>query len=985
MNISRRFWFYALFSLFALSGFSGLIYESVWSHYLKLFLGHAAYAQTLVLAIFMGGMAAGAWLAGRFIHRVKSPLMAYVKVELLIGVAGLLFHFVFLKTTEFMLDSVLPGIDSAIMNELLRWVVAGLLILPQSILLGSTFPLMSVGLIRAFPALPGQAISLLYFTNSIGAAVGVLVSGFVLIALVGLPGTIITASTLNFLLAAAVGIAASSLQATEPVQQKAVPIEKRRGLHPLLVVSLLTGLSSFIYEIGWIRMLVLVLGASTHAFELMLSAFILGLSLGGLWMRRRIDRYAAPERILGFVQILMGGFALLTVVLYNGSFDFMQFIMQALQRNEPGYFIFNFSSHFLALVIMLPTTFLAGMTLPLITYMLLRRGDGESVVGKVYAFNTLGAIIGIWLAVWILMPMFGLKVTIITGAIIDMGLGVFLLAKANVKVRLQQFLFASCCFAVVIVSSAVSFDPARLVSGVFRHGVSAHDSTEITFYRDGRTATVAVYENEEKRVISTNGKPDASVSILPSIISPDEPTMVLTGGLPLLFMPQAKTAAVIGIGSGISTHTLLASPYLERVDTIEIEPAMVEGSRFFDSHASRVFTDERSHIHIDDAKSYLASHRRSYDLIVSEPSNPWVSGVSSLFTDEFYARIGTHLNEDGLLVQWLHAYETNPLIVGSILKALDKNFSDYVIYGSNTADMIIVASKAGALPAISGDMFEVQAFRNEMERMGWHTLADVEAHYLVDRSMLFAWLQTNKAPVNSDYFPYLDQQAVAARFMGRQFSFFVDLADREIPLPGIYFAGMPEVSEEPRPIFLQSAANTAIAQSMARNLSGSTSVGHAALPETYETILSILLADQGCEREADRRVWVSMMVTVMSMILPRVDSESAGAVLDVLNRTACSQNDTLGEEWVTLFRAVAERNLTEQAGIAEGILSHMVAPELPELNYLLVTAMLSHIVSGGYEQAIALYARSPMPSAVMVLLHTHAQVGQAVLRSRRLR
>lgn len=128
-----------------------------------------------------------------------------------------------------------------------------------------------------------------------------------------------------------------------------------------------------------------------------------------------------------------------------------------------------------------------------------------------------------------------------------------------------------------------------------------------------------------------------------------------------------------------------------------------------------------------------------------------------------------------------------------------------------------------------------------------------------------------------------------------------------------------------------------------------------------------------------------MMVTVMSMILPRVDSESAGAVLDVLNRTACSQNDTLGEEWVTLFRAVAERNLTEQAGIAEGILSHMVAPELPELNYLLVTAMLSHIVSGGYEQAIALYARSPMPSAVMVLLHTHAQVGQAVLRSRRLR
>src|SRR5690606_35905717 len=135
-----------------------------------------------------------------------------------------------------------------------------------------------------------------------------------------------------------------------------------RAVPPLLFVALLTGLSSFVYEIGWIRMLVMVLGASTHAFELMLSAFILGLALGGLWIRQRVDGYAVPERALAVVQLLMGGCARSTVLIYNSLFDVMQLIMAALQRNDAGYMIFNLSSHVIALLVMLPTTFLAGMT-----------------------------------------------------------------------------------------------------------------------------------------------------------------------------------------------------------------------------------------------------------------------------------------------------------------------------------------------------------------------------------------------------------------------------------------------------------------------------------------------------------------------------------------------------------------------------------------------------------------------------------------------
>ncbi|GEM_PF-6274079 len=190
-----------LLAVFTLSGFSGLIYESIWSHYLKLFLGHAAYAQSLVLVIFMGGMAFGAWLAGRYSARCRNLLLAYAVIEGLIGVLGLLFHGVFTHFVDLAYTQVFPALTSTVAIQAFKWGSASLLILPQSVLLGMTFPAMSAGLIRRYPDNPGASLALLYFVNSLGAAVGVLTSGFVLIAVVGLPGTILTAALLNVLLA----------------------------------------------------------------------------------------------------------------------------------------------------------------------------------------------------------------------------------------------------------------------------------------------------------------------------------------------------------------------------------------------------------------------------------------------------------------------------------------------------------------------------------------------------------------------------------------------------------------------------------------------------------------------------------------------------------------------------------------------------------------------------------------------------------------
>src|SRR5436190_8861176 len=204
------------FALFTISGFAGLIYESIWSHYLKLFLGHAAYAQTLVLAIFMGGMAIGSWLVSRFTLRIANLLLGYALAELGIGILAIVFHKVFQATTGWALDSVFPALGSSGAIDLVKWTLASLLILPASLLLGTTFPLMSAGVIRLYPDAGGRALSMLYFTNSLGAAIGVLASGFFLIAKVGLPGTILTAGLMNVTLALAVWLLTKRIPPVEP-------------------------------------------------------------------------------------------------------------------------------------------------------------------------------------------------------------------------------------------------------------------------------------------------------------------------------------------------------------------------------------------------------------------------------------------------------------------------------------------------------------------------------------------------------------------------------------------------------------------------------------------------------------------------------------------------------------------------------------------------------------------------------------------------
>ena len=466
---------YRLFILiFFISGFAGIIYESVWSQYLRILTGHAAFARTLTLVIFMGGLAIGSWFAGKISSRIKNLLLFYAFTEAAIGLLAFLFHPSFVLVENVLSAKIFPSLDSVFTSNILMWLFAALITLPQSVLLGATFPLLTGGIVRMCKKNKGRRIAQLYFVNSLGASFGILIAGFCLIPDFGLPGALISAGLLNFLIAGITVLFSKNTSIKPFAVQKKFKNELPKGKNTIykliLIIALFTGLSSFIYEIGWLRMLCLVLGSSVHAFEIMLSAFIFGLAFGSYFIKFRIDRIKNLLWTLGKVQIWMGLFAILSLIFYNRIFNLMAFLLEALSRNEQGYVLFNFFSHFIALLIMLPATLCAGMALPLLIQVLQNRGHGEAVIGKVYAADTAGGILGVIIAIQFLMPVAGLKNLIITGAAIDIIIGLLLFWKARDNISVKKFLWLPVVLFIILIFYIIFIhpDPLKIASGVYR-------------------------------------------------------------------------------------------------------------------------------------------------------------------------------------------------------------------------------------------------------------------------------------------------------------------------------------------------------------------------------------------------------------------------------------------------------------------------------------------------------------------------------------
>lgn len=786
-----------LLALFVLSGVAGLIYQSVWSHYLGLVLGHAAYAQALVLAIYMGGMALGAWLASRYSLRWQRLIVAYAIVELLIGVLGCFFHPLFVAYTDFSQDVVLPHLHSDGLARLWQWISAALTIAPQSVLLGMTFPLMSGGYLRIVPQQDGRVLGGLYFANSIGAAAGALICTFVLLPWIGMPGAVRMAGALNLLvgalaLAMALGPIAAQPGREPLIATRALDSAADRTARWLLLAAAVTGGTSFVYEVGWVRLLNQALGTTVHSFELMLSAFILGLALGGWWVRQRSARIEDAVAATGHAQVWMGIAALLSLPMFTQSFSWVAWMMNALARNDAGYDLFNIGSAIIAMGVMLPAAFFAGMTLPLITMALLRKGQGEVSIGRVYAANTLGAIAGVFLTLHILIPTIGVVLSVTLAAAGDLLLGLLLLRYlADVRRWIGYAVSAACGVLALVVSLHYGQPDARMqVAGVFRTGRATVPGERIAFLRDGKTATVSVLAfGQLVGVISTNGKPDASVQLIAGAPpTPDEVTMRMAAALPLAMLSDPHDVAVIGWGSGMTTATLLGSPVPKEVTTIEIERAMYDGARLLGSKVAAGYTDPRSWPRFDDARTYFATGNRQFDVVISEPSNPWVSGVASLFTKEFYGLVRRHLRPGGIMVQWIQSYEIDDRLLATMAAALIQAFPHVDVYITNRADLMFVASDR-PLPAV--DMSRLAPIAAPLSSVSIRDTADIRVRRIGSERVLRAFANYVGVTPHSDYYPTVSLQGPRARFIGATSNDLQQLVLNGLPVLDILDARQP--------------------------------------------------------------------------------------------------------------------------------------------------------------------------------------------------
>jgi len=690
-----------IYSLFFLTGGSALAYETVWTRWLELLLGSSAYAVTAVLAAFMGGLAVGGALFGRWADRTERRLSLYGWLEITVGLYGLAFPTLLAAATGVYVWLARALAIGPLTTFSLRFGIAFLLVAIPTTLMGGTLPLL-VRHLAGQRGGTGRGVAWLYCLNSAGAATGCLLAGFVTIGRFGLQATSILAVIINI----GAGLTALMLrrrnESTGPVlSEPSAPAGIPNAAYwpsprQLAWAALLSGAAAMAYEVGWFRILALVLGSSADAFTLMLATFIGGLAAGSLWASSRIDRWDDPARRLAWVQAAIGLVAV-------GTLPLVQFLPMASMRLRAmalgSYPIYQGGQLLLCALLMAGPTLLLGISFPLLARLAAGAGPSRGArglgkqIGGIVAWTTAGNIAGTLGAGLVLIPLVGTRWTLTLAAAGSAAAGLLVNVGEPRRRLVWGVTVAAAAAAIALVSPA--WNPSVLTGAPFRVHDVTPDSAErfaavnrqrdVLFLREDSGATVSVEQRDDNRVLRVNGKPDASLAI------DDMLTQRLTGHYPMLFHPDPRDVMVIGLGSGVTVGAVLRYP-VASVTVAEISPGVVEASRLFADVNHRFWEDPRVRVRTDDARHVLLIEDATYDVIVSEPSNLWMTGVATLYTEEFYQLVRRRLRPGGMLVQWLHTYEMETEDLRMVLRTLLSAFPQVTVFRSNSGDLEFLAS-----------------------------------------------------------------------------------------------------------------------------------------------------------------------------------------------------------------------------------------------------------------------------------------------------
>jgi spermidine synthase len=693
-----------------------------WTRLLTLRLGHTTAAASTVVAAFMGGLALGAALAGRFAPRLRprQSLLAYAILEAIVIVAAVTMTLQLAALTPVLHWAYRDGAPGALF-PLVRIAASFAVLLIPSVALGATFPIA----VRWFVAASSGSrdAGTLYAANVIGAAIGSLGAGFLLIPRIGVSGTTLVGAVCSSVsIAAALYLARSESEfavAIAPVAPSwaataavAPPAGRQTRQRPksrtsvaapphriatdprwlAAVVVALTGVATFVFEIAWMRVFALLVGPSTYAFAATLALFIGGLAIGSIVGAYLSNRVAAPGLSLALALMAAAIAAAwatsfaggpLPRLIANGLAESPQSFMQLLARQ---------SAWMAALI--LPAAIGLGIAFPLALSMASRRDPNpSSSIATVYAINTIAGVSGSLLAGFVILPMAGLQNSLRIATIVVLAAAVVVSLAATIGSPGRIVSLTLGAAAALLLAFSPPWDRALLASGAYKYaryvpaGVDLEASLtagELLYYRDGATATVSVKNLTNARSLAIDGKVDASTG-------GDMITQKVLAHLPLLLHPDPKTVAIIGLGSGVTLGAALTHG-IDAADVVEISPEVVEASQFFTTENRGALSDPRTRLIVGDGRSHLALSSRTYDVIVSEPSNPWMAGVAALFTREFFLAARDRLSSGGILCQWTHTYDISSDDLRSIAATFTSVFPHGTMWLIGESDLLLIGS-----------------------------------------------------------------------------------------------------------------------------------------------------------------------------------------------------------------------------------------------------------------------------------------------------
>ncbi len=674
--------------LFLLSGATSLMYEVAWAKLLTLEFGSAAWSIATVVASFMAGLGSGGAWAGRRADRIRRPLRVYGFLELGIALFGMVSG-PLLENIARVLDPLYGLVDGYFAFYLLaQFLLSFVMLVVPTFLMGASLPVLIVAVSREETF--RRNVAVFYGINTLGAAIGTLVAGVFLLSALGIAHTIWVAVALGLLVAAGALLLDRSAGPREPSPEHASRDSETQIPRLLLAAMAMAGCLGIFYQIAWTRMLVPVVGSSAYAFTIILTTVLLGIGIGSLLAAIPSFRESSSWRAVA-ITMGLGSFSVLAGLFAVNELPRM-FSAMARGTGDSPWLLFLAQGALAASVILVPACCM-GATLPMgIAAWRNQVGSRGWAIGSIYASNTTGAIFGSVFAGFVFLPWLGATGLIRLGATLGMLVTLVLFLWDRHRPNRQRLMWAG-ILAVVLPAFILALpatDLKTLQRGVFRR-VQADEGLALSksfmlYAHEGTNATVTVFRTVNSTVLKVNGKADASTGS-------DIETQYLLGHLPMFLHPKPQRACVIGYGSGATAYAVATHPNVVAVDVVEIEPGVFDASEYFDSINHGVLKDPRVKRYMEDGRNFLRHRGNTYDVIISEPSNPWIAGVSSLFTTEFYRAVRARLEPGGVFCQWIQAYEISSETASVMLTTLASEFP-YVAVFHVSEDFVCIASES---------------------------------------------------------------------------------------------------------------------------------------------------------------------------------------------------------------------------------------------------------------------------------------------------